>query len=145
MKGVYVNKFLHFLRIFFQCRFRKEHSAQRCLLALIEKWKQSVDHGIAFGVLLTDLSKGFDCIPHSLFIAKLKVYGFDNNSLKLVNDNLSYRFQRTKIGNEYSFWKEIISSVPQGSISESLFFNINLCHLFFVIEEFDIATICHRK
>ena len=37
----------------YQCRFRKEHSAQDCLVALTEKWKQSVDHGKAFGELST--------------------------------------------------------------------------------------------
>ena len=51
-----------------------------------------------------------------LFIAKLKADSFDNNSLKLVNDFLSHRLQRTKIGNEYSTEKEIISGVLQGSI-----------------------------
>ena len=58
----------------YQCVFRKEHSAQHCLLALIEKWKQSVNHGKAYGALLTDLSKVFDCLPHSLCIAKLKAW-----------------------------------------------------------------------
>ena len=80
----------------------KGHSAKHCLLALIEKWKQSMDHGKAFRTLLTNLSRVFHCFPHSLFIAKLKAYGFDNNSLKLVNDYLLHRFQRAKIGNEYS-------------------------------------------
>ena len=61
-----------------QCVFRKEHSDQHCLLALIEKWKQCY-HGKAYGALLTDPSKAFDCLPRSLFIAKLKAYGFDNN------------------------------------------------------------------
>ena len=92
----------------------------------MEKWKQSVDHGKAFGALLTDLPKAFGCFSHSLFTRKLKAYGFDNNSLKLVNDYLLHCFQRTKIGNEYSSWKEIMSDVLQGSILGPLFFNIHL-------------------
>ena len=99
-----------------------------------------MDHGKAFGTLLTDLSKAFECLPHSLFIAKLKAYGFDNTSLNLVNDYLSHRFQRTEIGNEYSSWKEIMSDVPQGSTLGPLFLNIHLCDLFFIIEKFDIAN-----
>ena len=58
-----------------------------------------MDHGKDFGALLTDQSKAFDYLPHSLFIAEHKDYGFDNNSLNLVNDYLLHRFQRTKIGN----------------------------------------------
>ena len=99
-----------------------------------------MDRGKAFGALLIVLSRAFDCHPHSLFIAKLETSGFDNNSLNLVNDYLSHRFQRTKIGNEYSSWKEIISSVPQGSVLGPLFFNIHLYDPFFFIEKFDIAN-----
>ena len=95
-----------------------------------------MDREKAFGALLTDLSKVLDCLPHSLFIEKLKAYGFDNNSLNLVNDYLSYHFQRTKIGS----WKEIILGVLQGSILGPLFFNIHLCDLFCIIEKFDIAN-----
>ena len=120
----------------YQCGFRKKHSAQHYLIALTEKWKQSVNHEKAFGASLNDLSKAFYCLPHSLFIAELKAYGFDNNSLNLVNDYLSYRFQRTKIGS----WKEIILGVLQGSILGPLFFNIHLCNLFCIIEKFDIAN-----
>ena len=54
----------------YQCRFRKDHNVPHCLLALIEKWKQGIDHRKAFGALLTDLSKAFDCLPQSLLISK---------------------------------------------------------------------------
>ena len=53
----------------YQCGFRKGYNAQNRLLALIEKWKKAVDNGSVFGVLLTNLSKAFDCLPHDLIIA----------------------------------------------------------------------------
>ena len=45
-----------------------------------------------------NLSKAFDCVVHDLLLAKLKVYGFDYNSLKLINSFLRGRKWRTKIG-----------------------------------------------
>ena len=62
-----------------------------------EKWKKSADNGEAFGALLTNLSKAFDCLDHELLIAKLNAYGFNLSSLKLIHDYLSNRTQRTKI------------------------------------------------
>ena len=44
----------------YQCGFRKTFNAQHCLVNMIEKWKESVDNGEAFGVLMTDISKAFD-------------------------------------------------------------------------------------
>ena len=73
----------------FQCSFCNGYSAQHCLLAIIEKWKTAADNGGVFAALLTDLSKGFDCIPHELIIAKLTGYGFDTNALKLIHNYLS--------------------------------------------------------
>ena len=67
-----------------QCGFRNGHITQQCLLVMLEKWKRSVDSGKAFGALLTDVSKAFDCFVHELLIAKLNPNGFSLPALKRV-------------------------------------------------------------
>ena len=51
-----------------------------------DDWKMvsSLDYGRQAAVVLTDLSKAFDCIDHELLIAKLNAYGFDNSSLTFI-------------------------------------------------------------
>ena len=68
----------------YRCGFQRGFSAQNCLLAMLEKWKSSVDKGKVFSVLLTDLSKAFDCLSHELIIAKLNAFGFSLSALKLM-------------------------------------------------------------
>ena len=76
-----------------RCGFRKRCSTQHCRLVILETWKRSVDKGNVFGVLLTDLSKAFDCLNHELLTAKLNVYGFSLPELRLINAYLSNRKQ----------------------------------------------------
>ena len=70
----------------YQCGFRKGFSAQHCLLKLLEQWKESVDQGLVFGALLTDLLKAFDCLSHELLIAKLSAYGMEDSAARFVSD-----------------------------------------------------------
>ena len=75
-------------------------------------------------MLLTDLSKALDCLVHDLLIANLNAYGFDYNALSLINNYLSDRKHRTKIGEAFSKWSDNIIGFPQGSILWPLLFNI---------------------
>ena len=97
---------------------------------LIEKWKKCLDEKGACGVLLTDLSKAFDCLRNDLLIAKLNAYGFNHTSLKLIHSFFSNKFHRVRLNSHYSSWFQISFGVPQGSIFGPLIFNIDIADLF---------------
>ena len=124
----------------YQCGFRKNFNAQNCLLVILEKWRRCIDNNGSAGILLTDLSKAFDCLVHDLLIAKLEAYGLDYNSLKLIYSYLSNRFQRVRVNSSYNSWSEIIFGVPQGSILGPLLFNIYLADLFVICDKSNIAN-----
>ena len=94
------------------------------LHGVIEKWKTILNKKLKAGALFMDLSKAFDTLDHSLLLVKLSAYGFDNNSLSFVRSYLTNIFQRCKIGNHFSDWREITTGVPQGFIPGALLFHI---------------------
>ena len=72
----YVQKFLNKIL----CGFRKAHNTQHALFKLLQAWQKEFDNSGHVGTILTDLSKGYDCIPHDFLIAKLEVYDLNKIS-----------------------------------------------------------------
>ena len=123
-----------------QCGFRKGYSAQRCLMIMLEKVKESRDKGEEFGAFFTDLSKAFDSIDHNLLTTKLSWYGVTHMSIKLIFSYLSNRIQCVRINNSYSRKSEIKYGVPQGLVLGSILFNIDLIDLFFECGDDNISS-----
>ena len=66
------------------------------------------------GLLLLDLSKAFDCLPHKLLLCKLHAYGVSRDACDLLCSYLTNRSQRVKISSVKSDWAKLIKGVPQG-------------------------------
>ena len=68
------------------CGHRKGFSTQHVLLSFIEKWKKVLDNK-GYGRLI--FKSAFDTINHDLLLAKLHVYDFSKESLKLIKSYLT--------------------------------------------------------
>ena len=107
--------------------YRESHNTQHVfiiLVRLIRKWRKNLDNNYFVGAVLMDFSKAFDCIPHDLVIAKLAAYGFGKNMICYIYSYLKSRKLCVSIKNLKITFEEIISGVPQGSISGRILFNI---------------------
>ena len=105
----------HFQGIFdnYLSAFRKTYGCQSILLKLVEDWRHALDNKMIVGAILTDLSKAFDSLPHKLLIEKLKAYGLTNDARNLIENYLTSRKQRVKIGQVCSEWSSISRGYPR--------------------------------
>ena len=87
---------------------------------------ESLDSGQYVGVIMSDLSKAFDCIPHNLLLNKLRYYNFSESAVCLIQDYLSDRSQRVKLGQIVSEWKPLMKGVPQGSVIGPHYFDLHI-------------------
>ena len=51
------------------CAFRRGYSCESLLTKCIDDWKVALDDKNSVGAIFMDLSKAFDCLPHSLLLA----------------------------------------------------------------------------
>ena len=63
-------------------------------------------------------------LPHDLIVLKLKRYKVDDKIISLIKDYLSNRWQRVRLGNVHSTWRDIATGIPRRSMLGPVVFNI---------------------
>ena len=105
--------------------FRKKYDGcHHVLTRLIEDCKKALHKHMHVGLLLLDLSKAFDCLPHKLLLCKLHAYGVSCDACDLLCSYLTNRTQRVKISTVKSDWAKSIKGIPQGSVLGPMLFNV---------------------
>ena len=103
--------------------------------------KEALDKGKSVGAILMDPSKAFDTLNHDLLIAELDAYGFCKNFLNCIQSYMRSLVQRTNVNNNFSLWKDIFASVPQGSILDHLMFNMYINDIFLFADNACLSNI----
>ena len=89
---------------------------------------------------MTDMSAAFNVIKSEVLLTKMRHYGFDKWTCKLVEDYLSGRSTKTKIGNFLSKAVTLNSGVGEGSVLGPAIFAMGLCDVGLVAK--DTVKIC---
>ena len=110
------------------------YGCHHVLTKLFHDCKHALDKGLSVGIILMDLSKAFDCIPHGLLLTELKCYGLSDQACLLLKLHISDQKQRVKVGHSRSEWGSVAQGVPQGSILGPLISNIFINDIFYVLE-----------
>ena len=115
-----INKYFNDNKLFtkYQSGFRKGYSALTALLSVTNEWLCKIDKGLVNGVLFLDLKKAFDTV----LIEKLKLYGFQKQSLSWFKSYLKDRKQFCKINQTQSSIRNVRCGIPQGSTLGPLLF-----------------------
>ena len=77
--------------------YKKNHNTTTALIQMYDTWVEAADRGEMTGVCLLDQSAAFDVVDPDLFLEKLKLYGFQQDTTKRVRSYLSGRIQCVSI------------------------------------------------
>ena len=74
-----------------QWGFTKGRSTEGVLLAMTERWKTAIDHGLTVGAIFIDFKKAFDTISHEFLSMKRQAVGISGNLHSWLYNELPYK------------------------------------------------------
>ena len=94
----------------------KGSSTTHCLIELLDVFYKGTDKCNTVGkMVVTDFSKAFDCVDHTIAIKKLYDLGVRGEIIPWISDFLTSRRQRVQYRSALSEWEVLSCGVPQGT------------------------------
>ena len=118
----------------------KGKSTITAVLTEIDKWAEKVENGEDLAVIIIDQSAAYDTIDHGLLVEKLKILGFQPNSIKYMQNYLCNRQQSVYIdGTRSDNLHTGNMSVVQGSVLGCLLYLIYVMDLPIIFQEIALS------
>ena len=119
-----------------QAAYKKNHSCETSLLRLINDALWAMEQQQATILVVTDLSAAFDTVDHDILLSVLdKRFGLQGNILNLVEAYLRPRNFKVCIGEAKCGLRQLMQSVPQGSVGGPILFNFYCSTITSAIDE----------
>ena len=124
--------------------YRAAHSTTTTITNIMDEIYQATDDKKISQLLTIDQSAAFDCLSHEILARKLRKYNVSVNTVKWIQNYLSFRTQYMTVGAVNSQMCQQHMGVPQGSVIGPLLYTIYVNELTDVVRDTKCREAAHR-